>query len=83
MNEVQEAQIKYLHALQESEERRELRELQQEERRLKEREQDKRDMFAACALSGLLANSSWSGNERDFASWAYKSADAMMEARKK
>ena len=83
MNEVQEAQIKYLHALQESEERRELRELQQEERRLKEREQDKRDMFAACALTGILANVNRPITPRTTAYEAGVMADAMMEARKK
>ncbi len=40
-----------------------------------------RDYFAAKALQGLLACSEADGTNDDFARWAYKYADAMLEAR--
>ena len=41
-----------------------------------------RDQFAMAALNGLLATTSESGQSlEDYTKWAYKYADAMMEAR--
>jgi hypothetical protein len=40
-----------------------------------------RDYFAAKAMQGLLACSEADGTNDDFARWAYKYADAMLEAR--
>lgn len=41
-----------------------------------------RDYFAAQALVGMLAHPTANGNYTEFSEWAYKYADAMMEARK-
>ncbi len=43
---------------------------------------DLRDYFAARAMQGLLAKDSNFGDFDEFAEWAYKQADAMLEARK-
>ena len=41
-----------------------------------------RDMFAAAALAGMLANSDFTGGPRFYSQEAYNVADAMMETRK-
>ena len=41
-----------------------------------------RDYFAGAALTGMMANSAVAMNDKDYSDEAYKTADAMMEARK-
>jgi len=43
---------------------------------------DLRDYFAAQAMQGLLSDGVGSLSDEELADWAYKLADALMEARK-
>jgi len=43
---------------------------------------DLRDLFAAAALSGMLAYPHCTGTATEIANWSYEFADAMLERRK-
>lgn len=47
----------------------------------KARAEERRDTFAAAALTGLVGNPSGLGNSKDYATDAYRIADAMLKAR--
>ncbi len=38
----------------------------------------KRELFAAMAMQGMLANGATYGNHEEFATWSVKSADALL-----
>lgn len=42
-----------------------------------------RDLFAMNALNGILASPDFAGNPEEIAGYAYKYADAMLNARRK